>query len=443
MDFVTRPIERRLWPRGPRSSAPVPRWLVAGQFAYALLRDFMHGDLTLRAMSLVYTTMFAIVPLLAAAFSVLKGFGVHRDLQPILHGFLAPLGPRADELTMQLIGFVDNISSSLLGSIGVALLLFSLLMMAQKVESSFNFVWRVDHPRSLARRFSEYLAFLLVGPVIMSVVLGFTATLASTAAMTRLREIGVLGGMFDALSWATPYILIVVSFTFLYVLVPNTRVRFKPALIGGLFAGVLWAGAGSLFTSFIVAMSRYEAIYAGFAIVIVAMFWLYLSWLILLLGAQLAFYVQHPEYLPLGPRAPSASNSTRERLALAAMLLVGQDFEKPGHGWRIEGLASRIRVPRHLLEPVVNALMDAGLLARTSEHRLIPARDVRRIGVADILAAVRVSSERDSHHQSDDEWNPTVAAVADDVERAIAHALRDRTLADLVDADAGDAETPT
>ena len=190
-------------------------------------------------------------------------------------------------------------------------------------------------------------------------------------------------------------------------------------------------------------MSRYEAIYAGFAIVIVAMFWLYLSWLILLLGAQLAFYVQHPEYLPLGQRAPSASNATRERLALSAMLIVGQDFEKPGHGWRIEGLASRIRVPRHLLEPVANALMDAGLLARTSEHRLIPARDLRRIGVADILAAVRVSSERDSHHQSDDEWNPTVAAVADDVERAIAGALRDRTLADLVDADAGGAETPT
>ena len=135
--------------------------------------------------------------------------------------------------------------------------------------------------------------------------------------------------------------------------VPNTRVRLVPALIGGVFAGILWAGGGSLFTSFVVSMSRYEAIYAGFAIVIVAMIWLYLSWLILLLGAQLAFYVQHPEYLPLGQRAPSASNATRERLALSAMLLVGRDFEKPGHGWRIERLASRLRVPRHLLEPIV------------------------------------------------------------------------------------------
>ncbi len=105
------------------------------------------------------------------------------------------------------------------------------------------------------------------------------------------------------------------------------------------------------------------------------------------------------------------------------MLLVGRDFEKPGHGWRIESLAARIRVPRHLLEPIVTALMDGGLLTRTSENRLIPARDLRRIAVTDILAAVR-SSERDSHHESDDEWNPTVASVADEVERAIRDVAR-------------------
>jgi membrane protein len=261
--------------------------------------------------------------------------------------------------------------------------------------------------------------------------------------MGQLREIGVIGGLFDALSWATPYLLIIASFTFLYIFVPNTRVYLKPALIGGAFAGVLWAGGGSLFTSFVVSMSRYEAIYAGFAIVIVAMYWLYLSWLILLLGAQLAFYVQHPEYLPLGERALSASNATRERLALSAMLLVGRDLEKPGHGWRIESLGSNLRVPRHLLDPVITALTAAGLLTRTNENRLVPARDdLRRIHVVEILAAVR-SSERDAHHEADDDWNPTVASVADDVDRAIADSLGGRTLADLVAADAGAATAPS
>jgi membrane protein len=441
MEFITRPIEKRLWPRD-KPTTDASHLLVVARFAYALVRDLAHGDLSLRAMSLVYTTMLAIVPLLAFAFSVLKGLGFHRDLEPMLQGFLAPLGPRAGEISGRVVVFVDNVSGLALGSISIAILLFTALSMAQKVEGSFNFVWRVDRPRSLARRFSEYLSVMLIGPLLMSVAMGFTATLSSTTAMSRLREIGVIGGLFEALSWFTPYALIIGSFTLLYVFVPNTRVRFVPAVIGGAFAGILWTGGGILFTSFVVSVSRAEAIYSSFAIVIVAMAWLYLSWLILLLGTQLAFYVQHPEYLPLGQRALSASNTTRERLALSTMLLVGRDFEKPGHGWRIESLAAQLRVPRHLLEPVTAALMNAGLLTRTSENRLIPARDLRRIGIIDILASVR-NSERDSHHQTADDWNATVSAVAEDIERAIRDALGERTLADLVDADARTAPLPT
>jgi len=438
MEVVTRRIERWLWPG---RLATVPRWLVAARYAYALLRDLGHGDLSLRAMSLVYTTMLSIVPLLAFAFAVMKALGLHRDLEPLLQSILTPLGARSTEITGRVIEFVDNASGTALASVGILLLLYTALSMAQKVEGSFNFVWRVDRPRSFARRFSEYLSVMFVGPLVMSVTMGFIATLTSDAAVSRLRELGLLGRWLAALSSLTPYAVVIASFSFLYVFVPNTRVRLVPALIGGTFAGVLWVGAGNLFTNFVVAVSRNEAIYAGFAIVLVAMAWLYLSWLILLVGAQLAFYVQNPDDLRLGQRAPSASNSLRERLALAAMLLVGRDFDKPGHGWRIESLAARIRVPRYSLEPVAAALMNAGLLTRTGEHRLIPGRDLRRIAVADILAAVR-SSEHDSHREADDDWNATVDGVADRVEQAIREALGGRTLADLVDADARTDSTP-
>ena len=304
--------------------------------------------------------------------------------------------------------------------------------MAQKVEGSFNFVWRVDRPRSFARRFSEYLSVMLVGPLLMSVAMGFTATLASTAAMSRLRQIGPFGAWLASLSGLTPYVMVIVGFSALYMIVPNTRVHWRPALIGGVFAGVLWAASGSLFTSVVVSVSRYEAIYSGFAIVLVAIVWLHLSWLVLLLGAQLAFYVQNPEYLRLGKRTVSMSNGLRERLALNAMLLVGRDFEQPGHGWRVESLAVRIRIPRHQLEPVIASLMSASLLTRTAENRLVPAKDPHRIAVCEIVDAVR-ATDRDSAPGG--EWNETVRALTDTVDSAIRDALGERTLADIVESD--------
>ena len=431
MDFVLDALERRLWPRAGLGDEHAARWRVVARYAFALLRDFLRGELSLRAMSLVYTTMIAIVPLLAFSFSVLKALGLHHDLEPLLMGFLTPIGPRASELTQRIVGYVDNVNGSVLASVSVVLLIVSALSMAQKVEASFNFVWRVDRPRSFVRRFSEYLSVMLIGPALMSVAIGFTASLASDAVMGRLEELGRVGHWLAGLSALAPYVLVIATFFFLYVFVPNTRVRLRPALLAGALAGAVWAAIGDLFTSFVVNVSRNEAIYSGFAIVLAAMIWLHLSWLILLLGAQLAFYLQNPDYLRLGQRTEVMSNGLRERLALNTMLLIGRDFEQPGHGWRIESLAARIRIARHLLEPVATSLMRAGLVTRTAEHRLLPARDPRRITVCDILDAVR-ATDRDPHHAPAEDWNPTVQRLGDAVEHAIRDALGGRTLAELV-----------
>jgi membrane protein len=153
------------------------------------------------------------------------------------------------------------------------------------------------------------------------------------------------------------------------------------------------------------------------------------SWLVLLLGAQLAFYLQNPDYLRLGQRTEVMSNGLRERLALSAMLLIGRDFDEPGHGWRVESLAARIRIPRHLLEPVIASMMAADLVTQTKEQRLMPARDPRRINACDILDAVR-NADRDPHHAPGGDWNATVQELHLRVESAIREALGTRSLAD-------------
>jgi membrane protein len=427
MDFIVDPIERRLWPDEPQATPPV--WIKAARYFYALARDYLRGDLSLRAMSLVYTTMLLIVPLLALSFATAIGFGLHHSMRDLLLRVVAPVGGRAAELVDELIAFIDAASTQALVIVGIPLLVLSALSMAQKVELSFNYVWRVDRPRSFARRFAEYLSVIFLGPLMMAAAFAF---LSSTESLESMRFIGpVVATVGDLM----PTMIMVCAFTFLYVFVPNTRVYFKPALIGGTVAGVLWVASGRLFTIFVTNSARTAAIYAGFAIVIFTMLWLYLSWLVLLLGAQLAFYVQNPEYLRLGQRAEYLSNGLRERLALGTMLLIGADFEKPGHGWRTEGLASRIRVPRHHLEPVLAALTDAGLVTETAEHRLLPGRDLRRIAIADILMAVRNPGGKPRGTPSAD-WNPTVRGLTERIERGINDALEGHTLADLVDEDA-------
>jgi membrane protein len=315
MDFVLDPIERWLWPRSREGDTRVPLWLTVARYAFAIFRDFVRGELNVFATSLVYTTMVAIVPLLALSFSAMRALGLHRSLEPLIMSFLAPIGPRAGELTERIMQSIDNVHDSTLASVSVVVLIVSALSMAQKVETSFNFVWRVDRPRSWVRRLTEYLGIIVIGPALVSIAIGFSASLRSGAMMGRVEQLGPLGHWLAASSGLAPYLLVIATFIFLYVYVPNTRVRLKPAVLAAVLAGATWAATGGLFTSFIVNVTRDEAIYSGFAIVLAAMIWLQLSWLILLLGAQLSFYVQNPACLRPGkpPQSDAAVASTDRR----------------------------------------------------------------------------------------------------------------------------------
>ena len=134
---------------------------------YVAVREFSEGQLTLRAMGLVYTTLLSLVPLIAVSFSVLKAFGVHNQVEPFLYNFLSPLGSKGAEITRKIIGFVENIKVGVLGSIGLAMLIYTVISLIQKIEDAFNYIWKIKRPRSFARRFSDYMSVILIGPVLI------------------------------------------------------------------------------------------------------------------------------------------------------------------------------------------------------------------------------------------------------------------------------------
>ena len=399
-----------------------------------LIQDFASGEITLRAMSLVYTTLLAIVPLLAFVFAVLKGLGVQDNLEPMLLNFLAPLGEKGEEISMKILNFVDNAKAGVLGILGLLVLLYAVISLVQKVESGFNYVWRVREVRSLGERFSHYLSVILIGPLLVIVALAITATLSSHGMSEYIKEVASLGPVLIAAFKLVPYLLVIAAFTFVYAFVPHTHVQFRAALYGGIFAGVLWEFTGWAFAALTVSSTRLTLIYSSFAILVMFMVWIYLCWLILFVGAQLAFYVQNPELVRHRGRE-DVGGRTLERLALHIMYLVGRSYHDNQAPWSREQLARRLRVPTESVLDVLGRLRENGLLMLVSGRirRYVPGRDMGTIALKDIINAMRLNP---SGAEDVDYYLKGVAAVDDVVSRldhAVDAALGNTTLRELVE----------
>ena len=409
---------------------PLRAGVILLRFFYAVIRDSVAGNLPLRAMGLVYITILAVVPLTAISFSILKGFGVHRQLEPLLFNFLVPLGDQGVELTNRVIGFVENVKGDVLAGVGLVLLFVTTISMAQKVEDSFNFVWRVERSRSLAQRLSEYLSVILVGPVIMVTALALIGMVRNNAIVQKLAGIEPIGSTLLMTGRLAPYALVVLGFTFVYWFLPNTRVKLSAALLGGLTGGVLWATAGVLFATFIAASTRTMAIYATFAIVIVALIWLYLCWLILLVGAQVAFYFQNPDHLRLGYRPISVGSRQREQMALSVMAMVAEAFREGKDHPTLAQVAERVQLPGVALSRTANRLEAAGLITRTARNQLLPCRDPTDIKVTDVLRAIREPQSIDVFPPG--QWPGRVTEITTQLDAAMEQAADDRCIDDLL-----------
>ena len=385
----------------------------------------------MRSMSLVYTTLLSVVPLLAFSFAILKGLGVFDQLEPYLSGLLAPLGEQGEQITSQILNLVNNVRGSVLGGVGFVFFLYTAISMIQKVEEAFNYVWYVSTPRSLARRFSEYLVVLLVGPMLMVTAIGMLTSIQSNTIVQYLINNPQLGPVFVLAGKTVPYVIISTVFTFLYMFMPNTRVSFVSALIGGVSGGVMWATLGATFATFILYSTRTLQIYAGFAVAITTLLWLYLNWLILLIGAQIAFYHQRPAFLRMGRREPKLANATRERVALNIMLLVGIAFRDPARKIEFSDVTQALGLPSLALTPIVNALEKAGILVTTDAHELLPGREMSRLPLRDIIGVVRSGGETGS--ETAPAWSGGIEKLGREIDTALDEVLGERTLADLVD----------
>lgn len=401
---------------------------------YASVREFTEGELTLRAMSLVYTTLLSLVPLLAFSFSVLKAFGVHNQLEPILYNFLAPLGDQGKEIAQKILQFVENMKVGVLGSIGLGMLVYTVISLIHKIEEALNHIWKIEKSRSLARRFSDYISIILIGPIFVFSAIGLTATVQSNTVVHKLLSIEPLGTCIVLLSKLLPYIFVSAVFTFIYILIPNTKVKFPSALLGGLVAGVLWQTIGWVFAAFVVSSTKYTAIYSGFAVVILFMIWLYMSWLTLLIGAAISFSHQNLKFLTLKKEAFNLSGKLKEKLSVLIMFLIGYNFYHDKARWTLDTLVDHLGLPPEPIQNTLNQLTNKKLIIETSDDisGYMPARDIETIKLKEILDTARNNKDVSNAIENRLSSITEVDAVLERVDDSIESALGEQTVKSLV-----------
>jgi membrane protein len=424
-------LDRYLFGEYSEGATPGALTLRLLRYPYAILRDLSRGQINLYAMGLVYATLLSLVPLIAFAFAVLKAFGAHRELEPVILEFFKPVGEHARELTERVMQFADSVSTGVVGSLGLALLLWTLLGTIKKVEDGFNFLWRVEHARSFARRVTEYVALLIVGPIVIVSFLGMSHRAIDSAAAGIGRYMPFAERMKEWALDASPFLMVAAIFTAVYMFVPNTKVKWKPALIGGVSAGILWAVVGKLFTALVVYSTRLSVVYAGFALIVAALLWTYFGWLILLIGAQLSFYTQNRHYLRLGLMELRLSAVQRETLTLKVMFLIARSYQDGKTRWSVDSMAHELGMPGIAISRIVAALESAHLLTVTDDEMLLPARDLGNIPVQEIMDIAR--NEKAGQVAPRNLKLPAVDAIAATMDAAWRKSCGDTTLRDLID----------
>ncbi len=429
---MIRYCQHDLWVLNVSELTGVRKRIVKGlRLLFVAVTEFRESILSIRATSLVYTTLLSLVPFLAVMVTVLKAFGVHQQIQPVLSQALDPLGPKGTEITTNIIQFVDNLQVGVLGAVGVAGLFYTTYSLIEKIEDALNAIWRVESGRPFARKIADYLSVVLVGPVFVFTAVGITASAQNHWVAQWLMAIQPLGRMMGLLTNVLPFFFMCVVFSFIYKFVPNTPVHLWSAVVGGMTAGVFWQLAGLAFTTFVANSGRYSAIYSSFAVLILFLIWLYVGWLIVLAGAQVAYYHQHPSTYLLHLRRKQEAPLFREYLMLAVLRQITRRFLRGKPPVKAEQLASAQKVPVTIVESLIQDLLQAGMVLRTtSPPGVVLARPPGSIRIVEVLQVVQ---RRPQHGpQAFSVGTDAISGLLRRRDAAVEAALDRHTLMDLV-----------
>ncbi len=412
------------------------RWTLLYYYVVRVYLITLHGLknqlILLRASALSYSTLFAIVPIFAVAFSMMKGLGAQLQLERILINYLTA---QQEAVTTRIITYISNTDFKALGAFGTAFLIYAVVMMLGNVESTFNDIWGVTKSRSVGRKITDYLSVLILGPLMMVIATTLIASFSSNTVIQYLSRYWVFERSLFLFNTILPYMALFVAFTAMYILMPNTRVRFLPALIAGILCGSLWELAFSLYTDVYVGVARYNTIYGTFAVIPIFIIWLYISWIIVLIGAQISYAIQNVKSFQQDVTSRDIGYEQQEEMAVHIMLNICERFHKGLPLITEQELSNMLTIPVRLVHQIVSKLGRDGMLRECSEEEepiLQPTRNLGLIKVLDICQAMRRADGR-SWQITEEEFGKPLFDLFDRKRSAEADLLGGVSMRDLLE----------
>ena len=349
----------------------------------------------LSAAALTFLTLFSIVPLFAMAFGIAKGFGLEKLLVDQLHEH----AQGQEEVINYIIGFsqrmLESTSGGLIAGIGVAILFFTVIRLLGNIEVSLNGIWGVREHRTWVRKFSDYLAIIVVCPVLMILVSSMNVYIASevNSITEKIELLGMVSPLISFSLKLLPFIVLWVVFSFIYIVLPNTRVNILSGIVGGIAGGTIYQIFQGIYISLQVGVASYSAVYGSFAALPLFLMWLQISWLIMLFGAEVSFAFQNVDTYELEPDCQNASETFKKLTALRLANLVVKDFISGSGPVKESSLLERLEIPMRLAKELLFRLVEAGILLEIKEDdsreiSYVPGKDPEVITVGYVLKSL-------------------------------------------------------
>ena len=355
------------------------------------IKCFIKDRVWIRAAALSYTTLFSIIPILALLFAIAKGFGFSNLMERFLRD-----GSVANGTVDTVMNFIDNYleyaKSGVFIGVGVAMLLWAIINLADSIESNMNAIWDVKKQRSYFRKLTDYMALFIVFPLV--IILYASVSIFITTIYERLAEYFLISSFVHICIKVAPYLLSGLIMTGLFLFIPNTKVRFKNAFIPGMITGIVFQAFLYIYIQIQMSVSSYNAIYGSFAIIPMFMLWADISWSIILFGVEMSYVSQNIELYNFGQEVDNVSRRYHDFLCVVVMSLICKRFEKGEMPYTASELSDAGEIPIRLTGRLLDELENVGLIygisndAKSDTEHYLPAMAISQLSVGRLLSTL-------------------------------------------------------